>query len=361
MSQLLRLDVGFPTERIVTASPDLEGLGFTTNNAPAAVDELRRRFSMLPGVEAVGMIDWLPLTGERGHLVTDHLEGYAAPDGGRIEFGTRVVGPGCLRALGIPVLEGREVSESDLAAQRAVALVNESFVRKFWPNQAVLGKHLQWRGKSYCEVIGIARDARFNTLAKPPEPTVFYSAGPWECLGPRFVIRVSHDPAALLKPVMAELARLHPALRAQGHVFTMRELMRQPLVAQRETLALLGRLGALALGLTVLGVYGVMSWLVAQRTREIGIRMAVGARRGDVARLILGFGAWVAVAGIGAGLAAAAGGGFLLRQAVFGVRPFDLPSFAMAAGAVLPALLLACAIPVFRATRVDPMNALRCE
>jgi putative ABC transport system permease protein len=313
----------------------------------------------MPGVEAVGFMDMLPLMGERGHLVTDRLEGYVVPEGGSIEFGHAAVSPDCFRALGIPLVEGREITESDLSAQRPVALVNESFARRFWPNQTVLGKRLERLHKSY-EIVGIVRDARLNTLVQMPEPTIFFVTGADEAQNPNFILRTRGDPKSLLKPIIAELTRVHPGLRG-SHVTSLRQFMRERLSAQRQAMTLLGRLAALALALTVLGVYGMMSFVVTQRTREIGIRIAVGAGRADVARLILLSGFGVALAGVGIGLPLALGGASLLRHVVYGVNAFDLPAFGAAAVLVLFAILLACWLPARRASKVDPMVALRHE
>jgi ABC-type antimicrobial peptide transport system permease subunit len=159
---------------------------------------------------------------------------------------------------------------------------------------------------------------------------------------------------------MTELTNVHPGLR-KSHVSTLPQFMRNQLRPQRDAMNLLGRLGALALGLTVLGVYGMMSYIVRQRTRELGIRMAIGAQRADIAKLILHFGACLSLAGMILGLPLAFCGSFLLRHAVFGISPFELQPVLFAAEAVLLAILCACAIPAVRATRVNPMQALRYE
>ncbi|PYI85873.1 MAG: hypothetical protein DME26_10015 [Verrucomicrobia bacterium] len=152
----------------------------------------------------------------------------------------------------------------------------------------------------------------------------------------------------------------HPRLR-ESEILTMREAMRRPFAPQRNVMSLLGEIAAVALGLTVLGAYGLMSYLVKQQTREIGIRLAIGAQRFDVAKLVLRFGLWLALAGTSVGLPAAFGGSFLLRHLVSGVSPFDLRSFAIAAGAVSFAIILACWLPARRAANVDPIEALRYE
>ncbi len=176
-------------------------------------------------------------------------------------------------------------------------------------------------------------------------------------LHPTFILRTGIGAQALLKPIALELAKLDPWLR-ESEVLTLRDVMRDRFAGERNVIHLLGELAAVALGLTVLGAYGMMSYLVTQRTQEIGIRLAVGAQRAQIAMLILKFGLWLALAGVSLGLPAALCGSLLLRHVAFEVSPFDLPAFLMAAGAVTAAIALACWLPARRASRVDPVEAL---
>src|SRR5438034_7505828 len=195
LSEQLRADVGFRPEPLVVVKVDLEKVGYTTHTAPQMVEELRRHFSLLPGVEAVGMMDGPPLSGERGSLVTDRLSGHERSE---VVFKRVQVGPECFRAIGIPLLAGREVTAGDTAAGRQVALVNESFVSKFWPQEQVLGKEIEeFRGQKY-EVIGIVRDARLEKTTKASVPTVYYSLSPWYGLCPTFIVRARKHPSALI-------------------------------------------------------------------------------------------------------------------------------------------------------------------
>jgi predicted permease len=361
IAQMLRTDVGFRPEPLVVACADLEKAGFTTNTAPVVAAELRRRFSELPEVEVVGMTAHAPFQGWHGRALAGDFEGYSAPEGGReTEYGFALAGPDSFRALGIPIIAGRDFSDSDFAVHRPIALVNQSFARKFWPNQMVLGKHLhQWR--VFYEVVGIVADARLDTPAEPPGPMVFFAAlDDDSALNPVFIIRARKHAPSLVGPVRAELAGLNPRL-GDSRVFTAVQAMRSVLHDQRNALNLLAGLASLALGLTILGAYGIMSYLVAQRTQEIGIRMAVGARRTDVARLILRSGLGIAWAGIGLGFPVALCGASVLRHAIYGVSQFDPPAYGAAALAVLLAIFLACWLPARRAAKVDLMTALRYE
>ncbi len=353
----LNRDVGFRPGPLIVAGIELEQVGYTTNTAPIACEELRKQLSLLPGVEEVGLIDGAPLKGDRGSLMTDSLDGHEGTD---VEFGRIEVGPGCFHALRIPILEGREVAEGDFTARRHVALVNESFVRKFWPGQQVLGKVIEFRYHNY-EIIGVVRDARLEEVRKAPRATAFLSLEPaYSSLYPTFIVRTRGHAESLMNPIRAKLRRVNPWL-LEGQVRVMRDVMQGPLTPQRNVMNLLAEIGVVALGLTVLGAYGLMSYLVKQRTHEIGVRLAVGARRADVVSLILRRGLWLALAGTILGLPAAFGCAFLLRHLVFGVGPLDLLSLVAAAGAVSLAILVACWLPARRAAKVDPMVALRCE
>jgi predicted permease len=362
IGQMLHTDVGFRPEPLVVVRTKLEKAGFTTNTALTVAEELRRRFLEIPEVEVVGMSAKAPFDGWHGVLSAGEgsIEGYSPPQGGETEYGYAYAGPDSFRAMGVPIIAGRDISNDDFAAHRPVVLVNQSFARKFWPGRSALGQHLQFR--VFHEVVGVVADARLDTPAQPPEPMAFFAAhyDDYYALNPTFIIRARKDAPSLVGPVRSELARVDRRL-AGSPVFTARQAMRTVLRDQRNALNLLAGLAALALGLTVLGAYGIMSYLVAQRTREIGIRMAVGARRADVGRMVLRSGLRVAWVGLGLGFPATLAGSMLLRHAVFGVRQFDPPAFVAAALAVLLAILLACWLPARRAMRVDPMEALRCE
>jgi predicted permease len=350
-------DLGFRPESLVVAPIDLEQAGYEPDTAGVGGEETRRRLSALPGVEAVGLIDGPPLAGERGGVVTDRLEGHKGTD---VTFGLFEVGPQCFHALGIPVLDGREATPADVAAGRRVALVNESFARRYWPGQRVLGKEIEYLKEKH-EIIGLVRDARLETLRHAPQPTAFLSPGFTSfALHPTFIVRAKAQPGPVANAVRAELGQIHPPLREQS-VRTLREVMDASLSAQRKILNLLREIAAVALGLTLLGAYGLMTYLVKQRTREIGIRLAVGARRLDVFTLVVKSGLRLAMVGTMLGLPAAFGASFLLRHLLTEVSPFDLLSFAIAAGAVALAIVAACWLPARRAARVDPVVALRSE
>jgi hypothetical protein len=261
--------------------------------------------------------------------------------------------------MGIPLVAGREVSDSDFASGREVALVNETFVRTFWPNESVLGWKIERIRRQTFEVIGVVSDARLENPTKAPKPTVYYCADIYDALSPTFVLKAKH-PDALIPLIRSDLVRIHPLL-GKSSIHTVRDAMRWPFASQRNVMNLLSEIAIVALGLTALGAYGLVSFLVTQRTNEFGVRLAVGAGRMDILNLILKLGLGLALAGTFVGLPAAFGGSFLLRHLVPGVSPLDYTSFAIAAVGVFLAILLACYLPARRASRVDPMTALRHE
>ena len=356
INRQLQLDVGFRTDRLTMAMLDLEKIGYTTKTAPPMVEELRRRLALLPGVEAVGMTETRPFSFQRGRMRVPRLDGYEPPEGTGAVFDFGSVGPDSFRALGIPVLLGRDVSGADLLFHRPVALVNESFLKRYWPGQNPLGKQID-----QFEIVGVVGDARLlGSPLERPTPAVYFAGHPESAQRPTLIICSTNKPDSLVSAIRAELVKVHPQL-GESHILTMGQAMRNILVVQRSALNVLGVLAGVALGLTVLGVFGVASHLVAQRRREMAIRLAIGARRSDVAKLILRFGLGLAGAGVGFGLPAAIAGALVLRHAVYGVKLFDVTAYVTASVVVLVAVVLVCWFPARRASAIDPMTVLRFE
>jgi len=354
LQKQLAVDVGFDTDHLAVAYVDLEKVGYTTNTAPPLLEALLQRFAVLPGVEAVGMNTGKFFQGFERSMGIPFLDGYDAK-GKEITFEFSGIGPGSFGALGVPVRQGRDVSGADLQSTRRLAVVNESFVRKFWPDQQPVGKEiLDW------EVIGVVRDARLNSPGEPAGPKVFVKVQPTETLRPTFIVRTRGHPRSALADLRTELARVHPLLTG-SEIITMREAMRHGLAAARTVQNLFTALTVMALVLAMVGAFGVISFLVSQRRREIGIRFALGATKGQVTGLFLGAGLRLAVIGVVAGLPLALGMSWLLRARFFGLNPFDPASFMISALFVVGVASLACWLPARRAAKVDPMEALRHE
>jgi predicted permease len=355
MSKQLAVDVGFRSDRIAIAPLNLERIGFNSSNALPQLVEIVRRISLVPGVERVGISRSEPLAGTESSQGIPELEGYKSSDGNPVMVNFADVGPDTFAALGIPILYGREINPTDVNLGRKVIVVNESFVNQFWSGQEPLGKHIQQN-----EVIGVVKDVRFNRLDSPPRPMMFPPLRSEFLLHAKLLVQAKGDPRRLIFAVRKELVRVHPKVM-QGEVCTLRDTMKNALAVQLGALRILSTLGGLALALSVIGTYGVMSYIVARRTREIGVRLALGATRADVMKLILTVGFRLGLMALVIGLPVSLSAAGLLRHYLAGISPFDPLSFVTVAVCVFIALITACWLPTRRATRVDPMEALRYE
>jgi predicted permease len=357
ISKQLAVDVGFRSDRLAIAPLNLERIGFTTNTVAAQLAGIAHRISLIPGVEQVGLSTSEPLSGRYSNVGPGELEGYENPEPGPILFDYAEVGPDVFAALGIPVLRGHEIGHTDIELDRRIALVNESFVNKFWPGQEPLGKRVQ---SLDVEVVGVVKDVRYSRFVTAPKPMMFTMRWKEGLLHPYLLIRAKRDPRQVISGVRAELARIHPKL-LQGEICTLRDTMKNALGIQHTALRILGILGGLALTLSVIGTYGVMAYLVTRRTREIGLRIALGATRGAVMKLILTAGLRLGFIALAIGLPLAIGAAGILRHQLAGISPFDPPSFIVVASCVLIALICACWFPARRAAKVEPMETLRYE
>jgi predicted permease len=356
MSKQLAVDLGYRCERLAIAPLDLERIGVTEATVLPQLGEIIRRAALVPGVEQVCVSPIEPFCGLKTQLPLMELDGYDLPSNDPILVGFFPrIGPAMFAAMGIPLLRGREFTLEDVESDRKVVVVNESFVRKFWPDQEPLGKHIR-----QSEVVGVVKDACLDGFHERPDATVFGVATRATLLQPSLLIRAKGDAGRVVASVRGALERIHPNLARSG-VCTLRDTMRNVLAAQDAAMRVLGVLGGVALLLASIGTYGVMAYVVNSRTREIGVRLAMGATRGDVMRLVLSTGLRLGLVAVAIGLPLALGVAGILRHQIAGVSPFDPISFAVVTGCVLAVLLVACYLPARRAAKVDPMAALRCE
>jgi ABC-type antimicrobial peptide transport system permease subunit len=233
--------------------------------------------------------------------------------------------------------------------------------RRFWPNGDAVGQSIQQgtRG-SMIEIIGVARDIKYYSLAEEPQPYLYASAAQFYASGMTIHIRTAGDPKGLMQAVRKEIESLDPNV-AISSLYTFAELRQVPLFPSRAMAIVSSLFGLLTLMLAAVGIYGVTSYLVSQRTREVGIRLALGARRSDIFRLILGQGVVITLIGVGIGLTASAVLTQFLSSLLFGVSAIDGLTFMAVSLALVAVSLLACYLPARRATKVDPMVALRYE
>ncbi len=266
--------------------------------------------------------------------------------------------------MGIPLIEGRQLSKRDSAEATRVAVISETMARRYWPNEHAVGKRIRLgvaeSDKPWITVVGVVGDVRNDDVNAPPLPQVYLPHAQSAERSMALIARTVSDPLSMVgavKGAVWEVDKEQPVY----NIRTMKQLLFEDLAGTRIIVELLSTFAGLALVLAVVGIYSVTSYSVSQRTHEIGIRMALGAQAGDVLRLVVGRGMMLALASVGLGLAASLVLTRFLRSLLFGVAPHDLMTLAEMTVLLTAVALLACYIPARRATKLDPMVALRYE
>jgi putative ABC transport system permease protein len=353
---LRHVDTGFDPNNVLTMRVRLVEARYPTPGQRSAFFEAAlQRVRALPGVEAAGTIDDLPFAA--GSSQTLALEGYA-PQRNPVAVQVRQVTPGYLRAMGIPVLRGRDMLDSDAE----VLLVSQDAAKVYWGADDAIGRRaiLPALSKTVLrQVVGIVGDVKQRNLIEGPTPTVyFYTREPYGKA--TFAIRTEVPPATLAQPAVAAIRAIDPEQPLED-IRTMVQVLDGKLTSQRFSALLLGVFAGVALLLAAIGIYGVLSYIVRGRSREIGIRTALGARTSDVLRLVIVEGMSPALVGVAAGTIAALASAKVMRTLVFGVSASD-PLTLAAVGATLALVaLMASLVPAYRALRLDPVTVLRAE
>jgi macrolide transport system ATP-binding/permease protein len=357
-----RIDVGFDTERQLLLRFDLGLQGYDRERGRAFAQQLEQRVAGLPGVQSVTFADVEPLGLGSDQDTRIAIDGYTPPSGLQdVTINYNVVGSNYFQTMNIPLVQGRDFGAQDHEKSLPVAIVNETAARRFWPNQPAVGRRVRYGSRGpEVEVIGVARDSKYITLGEGPTPYLYMPMSQSYLSSATLQARVSGDPSQLIDAAQREVQALDKDLPVFG-VKTMRQHLQGALMAPGLAAALLGVFGAVAMLLAAVGIYGVVSYVVAGRTREFGLRMALGARPRNVAWLALRGGmtpVWIGIViGLGASLAATR----LLESFLYGVSASDPMTYAAAAALLGAVALLASFIPARRATKVDPMVALRVE
>jgi putative ABC transport system permease protein len=361
-TSLLRVDPGFRTERIVTAIVTPPAIRYPTDaSARVFYDSLLARVAALPGVQSVEAVSNLPLA-SRNRSFAFEAEGTPyVPAQGSPMTGSRNVTPGYFRVMQIPLLKGRPLTDADRDKTLAVALVNETFARRYFAGVDPIGRRFKavWK-KDWITVVGVVGDVKHIGLAAAAEPEVYRAFAQEPLRDMTLVIRTVGDPAPLAASLRAAVADVDATVPISS-VRTADQVLARSVAAWRFTTFLHGAFALVALTLAAIGIYGVLSYAVSRRSREIGVRMALGARRADVLRMVLGRALLLTATGTITGILAAFAATRLLKTLLFEVSPTDLVTFTVVPLLLAAVACLAAYIPASRATRVDPTIALRLE
>ncbi len=361
---LRKMDLGFRPDHLLTMVIRLPDKKYNSDEKLRGFyrDVLDRTREM-PGVKSVGFGSDAPFTsiGDTNGYV---IEGAPPPRPGEINDGLyREVTAGYLETIGANLLEGRSLEDGDRPETMPVVVVNEFLAKQHWPGQSAVGKHLRFTQEKdgWRTVVGVVKDIRERGLLLNMKPAIYVPVTQVKRPGADYlVVRTSQDPLAMVNALRSAVWSVDNE-RAMALIKSMDQLMEQDVADRTRPMTLLGLFAGLALVLACIGVYGVLAYAVAQRTREIGVRMALGASPGNVTRMILGRGLRLSGVGLAAGVAMAAGLSLLLRTLLYGVSPAAPLVYAGTASALIVVALAACVIPAQRAARVDPAVALRDE
>ena len=361
---LRRMDLGFRPDHLLTMAVPLPDKKYNTNEKLRAFyRDVLDRARTLPGVKGVGFGSDVPFTSV-GDTEGYFIEGAPAPLPGQDNDALyREVTAGYLETIGGTLEGGRLLEDRDIESSEPVVVVNEFLARRHWPGQDPVGKRLRLTGakEPWRTVVGVVKDIRERGLLLDMKPAVYVPVNQVESPGADYlVVKTAQDPGAMINALRGAVWAVD-AERPVAFIRTMDQLLERNVADRERPMTLLGIFAGLALVLACIGVYGVLAYAVAQRTREIGVRMALGARPGDVTRMILGRGLRLSAIGLLAGVALAAVLGGLLRTLLFGVTPAAPLVYVGTACSLIVVALAACVIPAQRAARVDPVVALRHE
>ncbi len=356
LQKMQQVDPGFDPNHVLLASYELGPMGYSAEDGLTFDQQLLDKLEAVPGIESAALSDWVPLS------LTKRTEGFS-PEGYEprlhetMDIRRAIVSPNYFRTMRIPIVHGREFTKQDTDKSQRVVTVNEEFAARYWPNLDPVGKRLLTRGQWFT-VVGVVANSRCHRLSETPEP-VFYL--------PLFQVyrqdtiihaRVVGEPQAFASAIRQTVHGINPDLPL-FNVVSLRESTRLATIFERIAVTFVGAFGLLALVLAAVGIYGVVSYATRQRTREIGIRLAIGAQQKDVFQLVLGQGLQLTVIGLVVGCGASIAATRLLRTLLFGVTETDALTFATVALVLALVTGVACFVPAWRACHLEPTLALR--
>ncbi|HLB38224.1 MAG TPA: ABC transporter permease [Gemmatimonadales bacterium] len=349
---------GFEPRGVLAMELNLRLNGYDEPRGRVFYDGLLERVRALPGVEAASLTGNIPLSGSWDQT-RFRIPGLESPDPSGFPVGFILVGSGYFETLRMPLLAGRGFTPQDASSMRPVLVINETLARRFWPNESPIGKRVQ-SGPREAEVVGVVSAGKYRGFAEEPVLFAYFPFGQAYQPSMWLQVRVRGEMAPVAAAIRGELRVLDPNV-APIQVTTVEDVLGSSLFAQRLGAVLVGSFGLVGLTLAAVGLFGVLSLAVVQRTREIGIRMALGAGRGEVLRLVFRDAARPLALGVGLGLLAALPAAQLLRGLLHGLNPADLATFTAVPAVFAVVALIAAYAPARRALRVDPMTALRYE
>jgi putative ABC transport system permease protein len=363
---LLNVNKGFQSDHVLTMGIFPSPLMYANSQKEMNyLQEIIQRTETLPGVRSVGVVTALPLAkmDTSGNiLIKNRPSDQRDPQFASKQF----VAGNYFQALRVSLRKGRYVNDSDTVDRPLVVNVNEEFVRKYFPNEDPIGKYIDvsWGNPGWSEIVGVIGDVKDTGLSTPPQPTfyapLFQKPEIVRNVVPNFVIRTDQDPTTLIRSVSGQIHQIDPD-QPINRVFTMDQIVSKSLSAQRSPTWVFGVFGITALILASVGIYGVLSSYVNQRRKEIGIRMALGAQRTDILRLVVGHALKLIAAGVVLGLVAVFPAARVLSSLLFGVHTTDVVTFLEVSFLLATLAFLACCVPALRAIHVEPLTVLRNE
>jgi predicted permease len=358
---LKNIDAGFRTDRLISFSLQPALSGYSQDRARGLFERLQQNIARLPGVRAASMAEVALLAGDN-EGTTIAVEGYRPKEEEDMNVFQNVVGPGFFTTMGMPILEGRDFTSGDRANSPKTAIVNERFAKYYFGNENPIGRRIYFRRdqNDSMEIVGVVREGKTVSLREEPHRSVYVPYTQIRLGYMTFYTRTAQEPTAVAQMLRSEVRREDPKLPV-FNVITMERQVDESLFVDRLVAALSAGFGALATLLAAIGLYGVMAYMVVRRTREIGIRMALGAGRREVLRLVMKEVVALGAIGIGIAVAASLGMGRLIESQLLGVSARDPGVIIGATVALASVALLAGLLPALRATRVDPLTALRYE
>jgi predicted permease len=349
-------DPGFNPSHVLVAGIDLEPNGYDAARGRIAIGQMTEKLLALPGVTSVSTVRFVPLGLNGGSSSSFEAEGYAPQKNEELIATTNVIGPDYFRTVSTPLMAGREFTRADTESSQKVLIVNQTLARRYFPNGAV-GRRVRIQGEQRV-VAGVVRDSKNFTLDERPRPCVYLPVSQVFASEANFVVRTAGDPQTYARVVEDTIHAVDAAMPVYG-VQELSRAISASYFGQRIGGSFVGFFGAVALVLAAIGLYGVLAYMVTQRSREVGIRIALGAARGDVLRLVLNQGLRMTALGLAIGLGIALAVTRVMRSLLLDVSATDLPTIAGVAAVLTAVALAASFLPAYRATTIDPILAIR--